>query len=142
MSKVVVGDILLLKIKYPDGEIAQNNHYYLVIEELKGNIHVMLEIAQFDTLTKEKDNLRYEDYISVVKGEDGACIFKESYIDKRKEIRIENYPGLEKYKVNNPVSISTRENVIRDCRAYMETRKESEKISVSMLKEDIEDINK
>ena len=46
MSKVVVGDILSLKIKYPDNEIAEKNHYYLVIEEIQGQKYVMLEITQ------------------------------------------------------------------------------------------------
>ena len=36
MSSVGVNDILYIKIKYPDGEISNTSHYYLITEEIQG----------------------------------------------------------------------------------------------------------
>ena len=44
MFNAKVNDILYLKIRYPDGEIADKKHYYLVTEEIEG------EKYQFDEL--------------------------------------------------------------------------------------------
>lgn len=142
MSSVAVKDILSLRIKYPDGEIADKNHYYLIIEEYKGEKYVMLEIAQFDSLNDNNRELQFEDYISLIKGEINTCINKDSYIDKRKEIKIEKYDDLSKYRVSNPLSEKSIINIINDCKKYREENLVLDDNKVSIMKEELENINR
>lgn len=109
MSSIGVNDILCLKIRYPDGEISTKNHYYLITEEIKGEVN--------------------------------TCINKDSYIDKRKEIRIEKYSDLQKYKVNNPISIRAIKNITEDCIKFMAEHNILDINKVSILKDEIESIN-
>ena len=137
MSSVGVNDILCLKIRYPDGEISTKNHYYLITEEIKGEKYVMFEVSQFDSINEKNKYLQFEDYISLVKGEVNTCINKDSYIDKRREIKIEKYGDLQKYKVNNTISI----RAIKNCIKFRAEHNILDINKVSILKDEIESIN-
>lgn len=142
MSKLKVGEMISLKIKFADGTISEINHNYLITEYLEGNKFKMIDIAQFDSFKSESEHLRYEDYILVVNAEEGTCINKESYIDLKKEIRIEDYDELEKYKINNPISTETINKILNEYKMYKETHVITNDNKISLLKEAIEEINK
>ena len=141
MSSVEVNDILYIKIRYPDGEIADKKHYYLVTEEIEGAKYIMLEISQFDSLNDKNKDLQFEDFISLVKGETNTCISKDSYIDKRKEIRIEKYDDLLKYKVKNPLSEKSIKNIINDCKKYRQENLIMSDNKVDIMKNELENLN-
>ena len=141
MSNVKVNDILYLKIRYPDGEIADKKHYYLVTEEIEGEKYIMLEISQFDSLNENNKDLQFEEFISFVKAEKNTCICKDSYIDKRKEIRIEKYDDLLKYKVSNPISEKSIKNIINDCKKFREENLILSENRVDIMKNEIENLN-
>jgi hypothetical protein len=141
MSKLKVGEMISIKIKFTDGTISEINHNYLITEFLEGNKFKMIDIAQFDSFKTENEYLRYEDYILVVNAEEGTCIKKESYIDLKKEIRIEDYDELVKYKITNPLSKETIKKILTEYRIYKETHVITNDNKTSLLKEVIEEIN-
>ena len=101
----------------------------------------MFEISQFDSLKENNRDLQFEDSISLVKAEENTCINKDSYIDKRKEIKIEKYTDLIKYKVSNPLSSKSINNIIQDCVMYRKENFIFENNKVSILKNELENIN-
>ena len=141
MSSVEVNDILYIKIRYPDGEIADKKHYYLITEEIEGEKYIMLEVSQFDSLNEKNKDIQFEEFISLVKGETNTCIPKDSYIDKRKEIRIEKYDDLLKYKVKNPLSEKSIKNIINDCKKYRQENLIMCDNKVDIMKNELENLN-
>ena len=142
MSKIKVGSALSLKIKYNNNELAEFEHYYLVAEEIEGKKYKLFGIVQFDSIKDKNIKSRFDDSIFYIPIQSGTFIKKESYVDLKKEIRIEKYDELDKYLVENNLSEELINDIISNYKEYHNTNIITNDNKVSILKDELELINK
>ena len=141
-SGIEVGQVIALKIRFNNkGDIAQVSHPYLVVDtdEVLG----IIEVAQVDSLKgKEWKAFRRCNKVIYCTNPRETVIDKDSYIQLDNTFRIEDFPGLERFRrQKDKLSGKKLAEALRAYRSYHEANEIDELKNVYMDMNEILSLN-
>lgn len=142
MSDIETGQVLALKIRYNNrGDIATTPHPYLVMD-VDDDLGV-LEIAQMDSLRGKEYKAAMRSNKTILHDNPTETVIdRDSYIQLDNTIKIENFPGLVRFRrQRDKLSHIKLETVLRAYKTYHATHEISENKNVYMDKAEILRLN-
>ena len=138
-SKLIVGQVLWLKIRYQKEKISNIKHPLLIAKINKKTI----ELIAIDKIKDQLYNLYYpfNKYISCTNPIE-KVISKDSYAQLNNKIIIENFESLKKYrKTINTLSKNKLKELLNDYFEYQKNTIIKEERKVYIKKEELKELN-
>lgn len=138
-SKLIVGQVLWLKIRYQKEKISNIKHPLLIAKINKKSI----ELIAIDKIKGQLYNLYYpfNKYISCTNPIE-KVISKDSYAQLNNKIIIENFESLKKYrKTINTLSKNKLKELLNDYFEYQKNTIIKEERKVYIKKEELKELN-
>lgn len=138
-SKLIVGQVLWLKIRYQKDKVSNIKHPLLIAKINKKSI----ELIAIDKIKGQLYNLYYpfNKYISCTNPIE-KVISKDSYAQLNNKIIIENFESLKKYrKTINTLSKNKLKELLNDYFEYQKNTIIKEERKVYIKKEELKELN-
>ena len=138
-NKLIVGQVLWLKIRYQKEKISNIKHPLLIAKINKKTI----ELIAIDKIKDQLYNLYYpfNKYISCTNPIE-KVISKDSYAQLNNKIIIENFESLKKYrKTINTLSKNKLKELLNDYYEYQKNKIIKEERKVYIKKEELKELN-